>query len=134
MLKRLKNKLIETKGASNTIEMTVVIIMFFIFITAIIGFSHLIYKNYQVMQFANESVRLAELYGEVGEATDEKIESLKKSIGINPKVTFDKTGKIDFLEEVNVTVELPYKLKIPFLDINLKIVKSATGTGEVYWK
>lgn len=134
IISRLKSKLKETKGVDASIEMGVILIVIIIVLIAIVGFSHLIYTNYKVMQFANESIRLVELYGEVSDETEDKIELLKKSIGIDPTVKFDKTGKIDFLENVNVTVELHYKLRIPFLDIKIKIVKSATGTGEVYWK
>ena len=134
LINRLKSKIKETKGADGTSEMGIILIIFILILTAIIGFSHLIYTNYKVMQFTNETVRLVELYGEVGEKTEENIERLKKSIGIDPIVKFDKTGRIDFLEDVSVTVELPYKLKIPFVDIGVKIRKTATGTGEVYWK
>lgn len=134
MLKKIKNKLKDNKGVDNTIEMGFILIILFIVFTTIITFSHLIYTNYKVAQFANESVRVAELYGEVGTKTYENIDRLKSSIGIDPTVTFDKTGKIDFLEPIQVTVELPYRLKIPFLDVGLKIRKSATGMGEVYWK
>lgn len=109
LINKFKDKLKETKGADETIEGGVILIIFILVLTTIIGFSHLIYTNYKVMQFTNETVRLVELYGEVGEKTEENIERLKKSIGIDPIVKFDKTGRIDFLEDVNVTVELPYK-------------------------
>ncbi len=134
ILKKLKNKLKDVKGVDNTIEMTFILVVLFIILATIFGFSHLIYTNYKVTQFANESVRVAELYGEVGTKTYENIDKLKTSIGINPNVTFDKTGKINFLEPIQVTVELPYRLKIPFLDLGFNIRKSATGMSEVYWK
>lgn len=134
MLKKIKSKLKEQKGVDNTIEMSVVLIISFIVLVAIIGFCDLIYTNYKVTQFANETVRIVELYGEVGDKSAEQIEKLKDTIGIDPVVKFNKTGIIKFMESVTCTVELPYKLKIPFLDINITIRKSASGVGEVYWK
>ncbi|WP_250277574.1 DUF4320 family protein [[Clostridium] colinum] len=134
MLKKIKSKLKEQKGVDNTIEMGVILIILFIVLFAIIGFCNLLYMNYKVAQFTNETVRIAELYGEVGDKSLEQIEKLKNSIGIDPVVKFSKTGKVEFMESITCTVELPYKLKIPFLDINIKIKKSASGVGEVYWK
>lgn len=134
MLKKIKSKLKEQKGIDNTIEMSVILIISFIVLFAIIGFCNLIYTNFKVTQFANETVRIVELYGEVGDKSAEQIEKLKDTIGIDPVVKFNKTGRIQFMESVTCTVELPYKLKIPFLDINITIRKSASGVGEVYWK
>lgn len=134
MLKKIKSKLKEQKGIDNTIEMSVILIISFIVLFAIIGFCNLIYTNFKVTQFANETVRIVELYGEIGDKSAEQIEKLKDTIGIDPVVKFNKTGRIQFMESVTCTVELPYKLKIPFLDINITIRKSASGVGEVYWK
>lgn len=134
MLKKIKNKLKEENGVDGSVEMGLNILILIIVLIAIIGFIHLLYTNFQVTQFANETIRIVELCGEVGGQAEENIEKLKNTMGINPKVTFDKTGKLSFLENVNVTVELPYSLKIPFLDIKMKIIKKATGMSEVYWK
>lgn len=134
MLKKIMTKIKEQKGIDNTIEMGFILIIFFIVLIAIIGFCNLIYTNYKVAQFANETVRIVELCGEVGGKSSEQIEKLKDTIGIDPIVTFDKSGKVQFMESITCTVELPYKLNMPFLDINFKIKKSASGVGEVYWK
>ena len=80
IISRLKSKLKETKGVDASIEMGVILIVIIIVLIAIVGFSHLIYTNYKVMQFTNESIRLVELYGEVSDKTEDKIELLKKSI------------------------------------------------------
>lgn len=49
LINKFKDKLKETKGADETIEVGVILIIFILVLTTIIGFSHLIYTNYKVM-------------------------------------------------------------------------------------
>ena len=51
LINKFKDKLKETKGADETIEGGVILIIFILVLTTLIGFSHLIYKNYKVVDY-----------------------------------------------------------------------------------
>lgn len=58
----------------------------------------------QVDTFASELMREAEIAGRVGTETDVQEQLLRERTGLEPEVTWSKTGKIQLNEEVTVTV------------------------------
>ena len=90
----------------------------------------------QVDTFASELIREAEIAGRVGSETTTQEQLLRERTGLEPEVTWSKTGKIQLNEEVTVTVT--YKMNIGlfagFGSFPITLQAQATGKSEVYWK
>ena len=90
----------------------------------------------QVDTFAAELIREAEIAGRVGSETDAQEQLLRERTGLNPTVTWSKTGKIQLNEEVTVTVtyQIDIGLFAGFGSFPITLQAQATGKSEVYWK
>ena len=90
----------------------------------------------QVDTFASELIREAEIAGRVGTETDVQEQLLRERTGLEPEVTWSKTGKIQLNEEVTVTVtyEMNIGLFAGFGSFPVTLQAQATGKSEVYWK
>ncbi|MPM47707.1 hypothetical protein SDC9_94421 [bioreactor metagenome] len=90
----------------------------------------------QVDTFASELMREAEIAGRVGTETDVQEQLLRERTGLEPEVTWSKTGKIQLNEEVTVTVtyEMNIGLFAGFGSFPVTLQAQATGKSEVYWK
>jgi len=90
----------------------------------------------QVDTFASELIRQAEIAGRVGTETDVQEQLLRERTGLNPTVTWSKTGKIQLNEEVTVTVtyQIDIGLFAGFGSFPITLQAQATGKSEVYWK
>lgn len=90
----------------------------------------------QVDTFASELIREAEIAGRVGIETDVQEQLLRERTGLEPEVTWSKTGKIQLNEEVTVTVtyEMNIGLFAGFGSFPVTLQAQASGKSEVYWK
>jgi hypothetical protein len=90
----------------------------------------------QVDTFASELIREAEIAGRVGSETDVQEQLLRERTGLDPTVTWSKTGKIQLNEEVTVTVtyQINIGLFAGFGSFPISLQAQATGKSEVYWK
>lgn len=90
----------------------------------------------QVDTFASELIREAEIAGRVGSETTTQEQLLRERTGLDPEVTWSKTGKIQLNEEVTVTVtyEMNIGLFAGFGSFPVTLQAQATGKSEVYWK
>ncbi len=90
----------------------------------------------QVDTFASELIREAEIAGRVGNETTAQEQLLRERTGLEPTVTWSKTGKIQLNEEVTVTVtyEIDIGLFAGFGSFPVTLQAQATGKSEVYWK
>ena len=90
----------------------------------------------QVDTFASELIREAEIAGRVGTETETQEQLLRERTGLEPEVTWSKTGKIQLNEEVTVTVtyEMNIGLFAGFGSFPVTLQAQATGKSEVYWK
>ena len=90
----------------------------------------------QVDTFASELIREAEIAGRVGTETDVQEQLLRERTGLEPAVTWSKTGKIQLNEEVTVTVtyQIDIGLFAGFGSFPITLRSEATGKSEVYWK
>ena len=86
--------------------------------------------------FADELVRTAEIAGNVGSATTAKTNSLKNQTGLNPTISWSKTGNVQLGQEVTVTVTTTVNIGLfgSFGSFPITLTSKATGTSEVYHK
>lgn len=90
----------------------------------------------QVDTFAVELIREAEIAGRVGSETNRREQLLREKTGLQPIVTWSKTGKIQLNEEINVTVSYQTNIGLfsGFGSFPINLRAEATGKSEVYWK
>ncbi len=106
----------------------------------VIAFAMQLFQVYMTKQkvdtFATELMRVAEISGQVGSATSSKAETLKSNLGINPSISWSKSGRIQLNEEVTVTITLEKDLGLfgEFGSFPVTLKGVASGKGEVYWK
>ena len=90
----------------------------------------------QLDNFADELVREAEISGRVGSETTARQRTLEEKTGIQPAVSWSRTGKIQLNEEVTVTLTLQKDLGLfgKLRSFPVTIRARASGKSEVYWK
>lgn len=91
-------------------------------------------KN-QLDTFAAELIREAEITGRVGSETTAKANQLKSTIGINPTISWSRTGNIQLNQEVTVTLTLNHDIGFfSFGSFPVTLTSKAAGRSEVYFK
>ena len=90
----------------------------------------------QLDTFATELIREAEIAGRVGSETDRREQALREQTGLNPDISWSRTGRIQLNQEVAVTVtyETNIGLFSGFGSFPITLRADATGKSEVYWK
>lgn len=90
----------------------------------------------QLDTFATELVREAELTGRVGSETSRREQALREQTGLDPDVSWSRSGRIQLNQEVTVT--LTYRTNIGlwggFGSFPITLRADAAGKSEVYWK
>ena len=74
--------------------------------------------------------------GRVGSETDRREQALREQTGLNPDISWSRTGRIQLNQEVAVTVtyETNIGLFSGFGSFPITLRADATGKSEVYWK
>lgn len=90
----------------------------------------------KVDTFATELMREAEIAGRVGFETAKREQFLVKNTGIDPEVSWSRTGRIQLNEEVSVLVTYRTDIGLfgQFGSFPITLRGEAMGKSEVYWK
>lgn len=86
--------------------------------------------------YAAELCREAEIAGRVGNETTLRAQVLTEKTGINPNISWSKSGKIQLNEDFTVTVTVQTDLGLfgGFGSFPVTLKAQASGKSEVYWK
>ena len=128
-------KLLKSKRGEGYIDVVVVVLVIMLFVALAVNvFPVFIAKN-QLDTFAAELVREAEIAGRIGSETTARANKLKADMGINPAISWSKTGNIQLNQEVTLTLTLQYDIGFfNFGSFPITLTSKATGKSEVYWK
>lgn len=131
MLKKLKSR----RGEGYIDVAVLVLCAMLVIALAVKVFPVYIAKN-QLDTFATELCREAEISGMVGSETTQRAQVLKEKTGLDPAVTWSKTGKIQLDQEFTVTVSIQKNIGLfgGFGSFPITLRAQATGKSEVYWK
>lgn len=131
MLKKLNNK----RGEGYIDVAVLVLCAMLVIALAVKVFPVYIAKN-QLDTFATELCREAEISGRVGSETTQRAQVLKEKTGLDPAVTWSKTGKIQLDQEFTVTVSMQKNIGLfgGFGSFSITLRAQATGKSEAYWK
>lgn len=128
-------KLLQSKRGEGYVDIVVIVLIVMLCIAlAVKVFPVFVAKN-QLDNFADELVREAEIAGRVGSETTAKADDLKRQVGIDPVISWSKTGRIQLNNEVTATLTLRYDIGFfRFGAFPVTLTAKATGKSEVYWK
>lgn len=128
-------KLLQSKRGEGYIDVVVIVLVIMLCVAlAVKVFPVFIAKN-QLDTYATELMREAEIAGRVGSETSAKANQLKSQIGIDPTISWSKTGNIQLNNEVTVTLTLQHNIGFfNFGSFPITLTAKATGKSEVYWK
>lgn len=90
----------------------------------------------QLDTFATELCREAEIAGRVGAETASREQALRASLGIQPTVSWSRSGRIQLNEDVSVTVTMQTDIGLfgGFGSFPVTLRAEAAGKSEVYWR
>lgn len=128
-------KFLQSRRGEGYIDVVVIVLVIMLFVAlAVKVFPVFIAKN-QLDNFATELVREVEIAGRVGSETTAKVNQLRTQIGIDPAISWSRTGNIQLNNEVTVTLTLRYDIGFfRFGSFPITLTAKATGKSEVYWK
>ena len=131
MLKKLHNK----RGEGYIDVAVLVLCAMLVLALAVKVFPVFIAKN-QLDTFANELCREAEIAGRVGSETSTRAQVLREKTGLNPTISWSKTGWIQLNEEFTVTVSMQTNIGLfgGFDSFPITLTAHAAGKSEVYHK
>lgn len=131
MLKKLKDR----RGEGYIDICVLVLCAMLVVALAVKVFPVFIAKN-QLDTFASELCREAEITGCVGSETSRRAAVLREQTGLDPDISWSKTGDIQLNEEVTVTVTLRKDVGMfgGFGSFPVTLRAQASGKSEVYHK
>lgn len=132
MLKRV----LKSRRGEGYIDIAVLVLCAMLVIALALRVFPVYIQKQQLDTFATELIREAEIAGAVGSATSRREQVLREKTGLNPTVTWSKTGKIQLNEEVTVTVTYQTNIGLfaGFGSFPITLRADAAGKSEVYWK
>lgn len=128
-------KIINSRRGEGYVDIIVIVLCIMLFVAlAVKVFPVFIAKN-QLDTFAAELIREAEIAGRVGSETTAKANQLKTQVGIDPTISWSRTGNFQLNTEVTVTLTLRHDIGFfNFGSFPITLTSKATGKSEVYWK
>lgn len=120
---------------SGYIDVVVIILSVMMVIALAVSVFPVYVAKSQLDTFAQELCREAEICGKIGSETQSREIVLEERLGINPTVTWSKTGSIQLNEEFTVELAMEYDIGFGgFGSFPVTIRSKATGKSEVYHK
>jgi hypothetical protein len=128
-------KFLLCKRAEGYVDVIVLVLVIMLFVAlAVHAFPVFIAKN-QLDTFAAELVREAEISGRIGNETTAKANRLRTDTGIDPTISWSRTGNLQIDTEVTLTLTVQYDIGFfSFGSFPITLTSRATGKSEVYWK
>ena len=135
MLTKAKS-ILKSRRAEGYIDVCILVLCAMLVIALAVRVLPVYIQKQQVDTFAVELIREAELAGRVGSETSRREQALREKTGLQPTVTWSKTGRIQLNEEVTVTVTYQTNIGLfsGFGSFPITLRSDAAGKSEVYWK
>ncbi|WP_312101699.1 DUF4320 family protein [Pygmaiobacter massiliensis] len=135
MLEKTK-QILKSRRAEGYIDICILVLCAMLVIALAVRVFPVYIQKQQVDTFAVELIREAEIAGRVGSETSRREQALRDKTGLQPTVTWSKTGRIQLNEEVTVTVTYQTNIGLfsGFGSFPITLRADAAGKSEVYWK
>lgn len=129
-------KILKSQRGEGYIDVAVLILCAMLVIALAVRVLPVFIAKQQLDTFASELMREAEIAGRIGNETSQRERILREKTGLNPSISWSKTGRIQLGEEITVT--LTYQTNIGlfggFGSFPITLRADAAGRSEVYWK
>lgn len=135
MLTKAKS-ILKSRRAEGYIDVCILVLCAMLVIALAVRVLPVYIQKQQLDTFAVELIREAEIAGRVGSETSRREQALREKTGLQPTVTWSKTGRIQLNEEVTVTVTYQTNIGLfsGFGSFPITLRSDAAGKSEVYWK
>ena len=129
-------KILRSNKGEGYIDVAILILCVMLVIALAVKVFPVYILKQQIDSFATELVREAEIAGRVGTETTNRETLLKDKMGINPTVSWSKSGRIQLNEEITVTITYGTNIGLfaGFGSFPVTLRSDAAGKSEVYWK
>ena len=134
-------KLLRSKRGEGYFDVVIIVLVVVMAIALIMAVAPVVSAKIQLDNYADELVREAEISGRIGSETTSRARVLTEKTGLNPKIEWSRTGKIQLNQEFSVTCTYTMDIgfggqKLPpkFGSFPVTLTAKATGKSEVYWK
>ena len=131
MLKRLRSR-----RGEGYIDTAVMILCVMLVIAVAMSVLPVFVTKNRLDTYASELCREAEIQGCVGTETARRAQVLTEQTGLEPDISWSKTGKIQLNEEFTVTASVRADIGLfgGFGSFPVTLTSKASGKSEVYWK
>lgn len=129
-------KVLECQSGKGYIDTVVVVLAVMMVLALVVRVAPVFVIKQQLDTFAAELCRTAEIAGRVGSETTVRTNRLKNETGLDPAISWSKTGNIQLNEEFTVTLSTTVNIGLfgDFSSFPINLTAKATGVSEVYYK
>lgn len=129
-------KILSSRRGAGYIDVCVLVLCAMLVIALAVKVFPVYIAKQQIDTFATELIREAEIAGRVGSETNRREQVLREQTGLNPNISWSRTGRIQLNQEVTVTVTYETNLGLfgGFGSFPITLRSDASGKSEVYWK
>lgn len=129
-------KILKNRRGEGYIDVAVLVLCVMLVIAVAVSVLPVFVTKNKLDTYAAELCREAEIAGRVGNETTLRAQVLTEKTGINPNISWSKSGKIQLNEDFTVTVTVQTDLGLfgGFGSFPVTLKAQASGKSEVYWK
>ena len=129
-------KILNSRRGEGYIDVCVLVLCAMLVIALAVKVFPVYIAKQQIDTFATELIREAEIAGRVGSETTRRAQALREQTGLDPDISWSRTGRIQLNQEVTVTVTYETNIGLfgGFGSFPITLRSDASGKSEVYWK
>lgn len=129
-------KILKSRCGEGYIDVCVLVLCAMLVIALAVKVFPVYIAKQQIDTFATELIREAEIAGRVGSETNRREQALREQTGLDPDISWSRTGRIQLNQEVTVTVTYQTDIGLfgGFGSFPITLRSDASGKSEVYWK
>jgi len=128
--------LLKSRRGEGYIDVAVLVLCTMLVIALAVNVFPIYIAKNQLDTFATELCRQAEISGRVDGETSERAQELREQTGLNPNISWSRTGNIQLDSDVTVTVIMQTDIGLfgGFGSFPVTLTSKASGKSERYWK
>jgi hypothetical protein len=129
-------RLLKNRGGEGYIDVVVLVLCAMLVIALAVRVLPVYVAKNQLDSFATELCREAEITGRIGSETNLRAQVLREKTGLDPLISWSRTGNIQLNQEFTVTLTMQTDIGLfgGFGSFPVTLTAKASGKSEVYWK
>lgn len=129
-------KILKSRRGEGYIDVCVLVLCAMLVIALAVKVFPVYIAKQQIDTFTTELIREAEIAGRVGSETNRREQALREQTGLDPDISWSRSGRIQLNQEVTVTVTYQTNIGLfgGFGSFPITLRSDASGKSEVYWK